>query len=139
MDRSLWLLTRLRAKGMLRRWKAAMASPKGIMLGLLTAFLFVPMLIGPIAAKGLETMSQGAAEFSRKQFESATAAMKTLAATRSPTEFMKLHSDYVRSMFDTMVAETSKSTEMLLKLANDVAQPLSNRAAIAVDKMKVAA
>ena len=42
-------------------------------------------------------------------------------------------------MFDTLVAETSKSTEMLLKLANDVAQPLSNRAAIAVDKMKVAA
>ncbi len=92
-----------------------------------------------IAAKGLETLGQGAAEFSRKQFESATAAMKTLAATRSPTEFMKLQSDYARSMFDTMVAETSKSTELLLKLANDVAQPLSNRAAIAADKMKVAA
>ncbi|WP_375382762.1 phasin family protein [uncultured Sphingomonas sp.] len=92
-----------------------------------------------IAAKGIETLGQGAAEFSRKQFESATAAMKTLAATRSPTEFMKLQSDYARSMFDTMVAETSKSTELLMKLANDVAQPLSNRAAIAADKMKVAA
>ena len=92
-----------------------------------------------IAAKGLETLSQEAAEFTRKSFESATAAMKSLAATRSPTEFMKLQSDYARSVFDTMIAGTSRSTEMALKLANDVAQPLSNRVAVAADKLKVAA
>ena len=92
-----------------------------------------------IAAKGLETLGQEAACYSRRSFESATAAMKTLAATRSPTEFMKLQGDFARSMFDTMVAEASKSTEMMMKLANDVAQPLSNRAAVAAEKMKVAA
>lgn len=92
-----------------------------------------------IAAKGLETIGQEAAEFTRKSFESATAAMKSLAATRSPTEFMKLQSDYARSMFDSVIAGTSRSTEMMLKLANDVAQPLSNRVAVAADKMKVAA
>lgn len=92
-----------------------------------------------IAAKGIETLGQDAAEYSRKQFESATAAMKTLASVKSPTEFLKLHSDYMRSAFDAMVAETSKNTESMLKLAGEIAQPISNRVAVAAEKIKVAA
>ncbi len=92
-----------------------------------------------IAAKGLETLGQDAAEFARRQVEGATQAMKTLGTTKSPTEFMKLQSDFARSMFDTMVAETSRSTEKMIKLASDIAQPISNRVAVASDKMKLAA
>ena len=92
-----------------------------------------------IAARGIEAMSQDAAAYTRKSFEGATAAMRTLAAVKSPTEFMKLQSDYARSMMDAMIAETSRSTEAMLKLAGEVAQPISNRMAIAADKMKVAA
>lgn len=92
-----------------------------------------------IAAKGIETLGQDAAEYGRKQFESATAALKTLSSVKSPTEFLKLHSDYVRSAFDAMVAETSKNTESMLKLAGEIAQPISNRVAVAAEKIKVAA
>lgn len=92
-----------------------------------------------IAARGLETMGQDAAAYTRKSFEDATAAFKTLATVKSPTEFLKLQSDYARSMFDAMVAETSRSTEAMLKLAGEVAQPISNRIAVAADKMKIAA
>ncbi|MBO9622239.1 MAG: phasin family protein [Sphingomonas sp.] len=92
-----------------------------------------------IAAKGFEALGQEAAEYSRKSFESATAALKTLAAVKSPTEFFKLQSDYVRSAFDSYVAETSKNTEAVLKLAGDAAQPISNRFAVAVEKAKVVA
>ena len=92
-----------------------------------------------IAAKGVETLGQETADLARRQVESATQAIKTLAATKSPTEFMKLQSDYVRSMFDTMVAETSRSTEKMIKLASDIAQPISNRVAVASEKVKLAA
>ncbi len=92
-----------------------------------------------IAARGIETMGQDAAAYTRKSFEGATAAIRTLSTVKSPTEFMKLQSDYARSMFDAMIAETSRSTEAMLKLAGEVAQPISNRMAIAADKMKVAA
>ena len=92
-----------------------------------------------IAAKGVEAMGQEAAEYSRKQFETATAALKSLSSVKSPTEFFKLQSDYARSMFDSMVAETSKNTESMLKLAGEVAQPISNRVAVAAEKMKIAA
>ncbi len=92
-----------------------------------------------IAAKGIETLGQEAADYSRKQFESATAALKTLSTVKSPTDFLKLHSDYMRSAFDSMVAETSKNTETMLKLAGEIAQPISNRVALAAEKMKIAA
>ena len=92
-----------------------------------------------IAAKGMETLGQDAADFARRQVEGATQAMKTLGATKSPTEFMKLQGDYARSLFDTMVAETSRSTEKMIKLANDIAQPISNRVAVAAAQVKMAA
>ena len=94
---------------------------------------------GKIAAKGLETLGQDAADYGRKQFEGATAALKSLSAVKSPTDFFKLHSDYVRSAFDSVVAQTSKNTEAMLKLAGEVAQPISNRVAVAVEKVKIAA
>ncbi|WP_082731727.1 MULTISPECIES: phasin family protein [unclassified Sphingomonas] len=92
-----------------------------------------------IAAKGMETLGQEAAEFSRKSFEQASAMMKSLAAAKSPTEFMKVQSDFFRTSFDTYVAEASKHTEAMLKLAGDAAQPISSRVAVAAEKIKVAA
>ena len=89
--------------------------------------------------RAFETLGQDAAEYSRKSFESATATLKTLASVKSPTEFFKLQSDFVRGAFDSYVAEASKTTEAVLKLAGDAAQPLSNRAAVAVEKVKLAA
>lgn len=92
-----------------------------------------------IAAKGFETLGQDAAEYGRKSFEEAAAAFKTLATVKSPTEFLKLHSDFVRQSFDSLVAETSRSTEQVLKLAGEVAQPISNRLSLAAEKIKTAA
>lgn len=94
---------------------------------------------GKIAAKGLETLGQDNAEFARKQFESATVTLKTLSAVKSPTDFFKLQSDYMRTYFDTLVAHSSQNTEKLLKLAGEVAQPMQNRVSVAVEKVKIAA
>lgn len=94
---------------------------------------------GKIAAKGFETLGQDAADYGRRSFESATAALKSMSAVKSPADFFKLQSDYVRTAFDSMVAETSKNTEAMIKLAGDAAQPLSSRMALAVEKVKTAA
>jgi len=94
---------------------------------------------GKIAARGFETLGQDNAEFTRRSFEGLTANAKSLASVKSPTEFFKLQSDYMRSAFDGVVAQTSKNTEAMIKLASDAAQPLSNRFAVAVEKVKTAA
>lgn len=92
-----------------------------------------------IAAKGVEQLGQAAAAYVRSSFEEAQANARTLASAGSPTEFLKLQGDFMRTSFDRMVAETSRTTETMLKLAGEVAQPISNRVALAVDKFKVAA
>ncbi|ONF95595.1 phasin family protein [Sphingomonas jeddahensis] len=92
-----------------------------------------------IAAKGFEQMGQDAASYMKSSYENATTAFKSMTAVKSPTELFQLQSDFARSYFDAFVAQTSRSTEAALKLAGEIAQPISNRVAIAVEKVKVAA
>lgn len=92
-----------------------------------------------IAVAGVQTLAQGQAAYVRKQFEDATAAARTLAGVKSPTDFVKLQGDYVRQQFDGAIAEMSRSTEVMMKLAGEVVQPISNRIAVAVEKVKMAA
>lgn len=92
-----------------------------------------------IAARGFEKMGQDSATYLKTSYENATSQMKALSTVKSPTDFFKLQSDFARSAFDAFVAETSRSTEAALKLAGEIAQPISNRVALAADKMKVAA
>jgi phasin family protein len=94
---------------------------------------------GRIAFTGMQTLAQNQASFLRKQVEEATAAAKSMATVKSPTEFVKLQGEFVRQQFDGMVAETSRSTETMLKLAGEVVQPISNRFALAAEKVRVAA
>ena len=91
---------------------------------------------GRVAAKGAEAMTQEVAEFSKKSFESATGAMKSFAAVKSPTELFQLQSEFARSQFDSMVAEASKVSESMLKLMGEMVQPLSTRYAVAAEKLK---
>lgn len=92
-----------------------------------------------IYAKGVEAMGQDAAEYGRRSFEQMTAALKSMAQVKTPAELLKLHADYVRSSFDAAVAEGSKTTEAVIKLAGDVAQPVSSRFAVVAEKVKTAA
>jgi phasin family protein len=94
---------------------------------------------GRVAAKAAEQLSREAAETARKNFEQATAALKSFASVKTPTEFFQLQSDYARSAFDRMIADSSKNSETMLKLAGDIFQPISNRFAVAAEKMKTAA
>ena len=91
-----------------------------------------------LAAKGLETIGQEVAEYSRKSFEDASAALKSFAEVKSATDFFRLQSDFARTQFDGLVAESSRLSETMIKLAGDVAQPLTNRYAVAADKVKAA-
>ncbi|MFW2851323.1 TIGR01841 family phasin [Sphingomonas sp. TX0543] len=92
-----------------------------------------------IAAKGAEKLGQDAAAYAKSSYEKANEAFRAMSSVKSPTDLFKLQSDFVRASFDAFVAETSRSTEAALKLAGEIAQPLSNRFALAAEKVKAAA
>ncbi len=89
-----------------------------------------------VAARGIETLGQEVAEFGRRSFEEASAVVKNFSEVRSPTDFFRLQSDYARSAFDNIVSESSKMSEAVLKLAGEVAEPITSRYSVAAERVK---
>ena len=92
-----------------------------------------------IAARGMETLGQEAADYGRRSFEEASAALKSFAEVKSPTDFFKLQGDFARSAFDGWVAQSSKASEAVIKLAGEVAEPITTRYSVAAERVKNAA
>jgi phasin family protein len=92
-----------------------------------------------VAAKGVEALSQDAAEYGRKSFEEASAALKSLAEVKSATDLFKLQGDYARAAFDSAVAESARLSETVMKLAGDVAEPITSRYTVAAERVKTLA
>ena len=92
-----------------------------------------------VAAKGVETLSQEAADFGRRSFEEASATLKSFAEVKSPTDFFRLQSEFARAQFDALVAESSKVSEAVIKLAGEVAEPLTSRYSVAANRVKASA
>jgi phasin family protein len=83
---------------------------------------------GRVATEGARAIGQDVVAKQRDSFEQAADAIRSLAEAKSPTEYLQLQSELARASFDRAVAETSKVTESLVKLAGEAFQPLSNRA-----------
>jgi len=83
---------------------------------------------GRVATEGARSIGQGVVAKQRDGVEQAADAIRSLAEAKSPTEYLQLQGEFARASFDRAVAETSKLTESLVKLAGEAFQPLSNRA-----------
>jgi phasin family protein len=81
-----------------------------------------------LAAEGARSIGQDVVASNRDGVEHAAGAIRSLAEAKSPTEYLQLQSEFARASFDRAVAETSRLTESLVKLAGEAFQPLSNRA-----------
>jgi phasin family protein len=90
---------------------------------------------GRIAAAGTKSIGQDVLASGRQGIEQASDAVKTLAEAKSPTEFFQIQSELARASFDRFVAESSKLTERVVKLAGEAAQPLQNRASINAERI----
>ncbi|MFL6726370.1 MAG: phasin family protein [Sphingomicrobium sp.] len=83
---------------------------------------------GRVATEGARSIGQDVVAKQRDGFEQAADAIRSLAEAKSPTEYLQLQGDFARASFDRAVAESSRLTESLVKLAGEAFQPLSNRA-----------
>lgn len=92
-----------------------------------------------VAATAAESMGQDAVAYGKHSVEELTALFKSFAGVKSPTELFQLQSEYAKKAFDSAVAEGSKVSEKLVKVAGDIVQPISTRFALAAEKVKGAA
>ncbi len=91
-----------------------------------------------ILSEGMQELGKTYAEEAKSAFETATTDMKEMAAVKSPTELFQLQGKLMRRNFDSLVAMSSKSSEAMIKLANDTMAPLSGRMTLAADKISKA-
>jgi phasin family protein len=89
-----------------------------------------------VAARGVEAIGQEAAEYGRKSFEEASSALRGFAEVKSPTDFFRLQSEFAKSQFDSIVSESSKLSEAVIKLAGEMFEPISTRYSVAAEKVK---
>jgi phasin family protein len=88
-----------------------------------------------VAAEGARSIGQDVIAKGREGVEEAAGAIRTLAEAKSPTEFVQLQSEIARASFDRLVAESSRLTESMVKLAGEAIQPLSNRASANAERI----
>ena len=88
-----------------------------------------------LATEGARSIGQDAVARSRDGAEQAADAIRSLAEAKSPTEFVQLQSEFAKTSFDRLVAESSKLTESMVKLAGEAIQPISNRATANAERL----
>lgn len=94
------------------------------------------MASSKIAAQNAGTLGQDVAELGRKSFEGASEAMKSFAEAKSPTELLRLQSEFAKSYMETMFAEGARLSETMVKLTGEALQPVQSRVAANVEKAK---
>jgi hypothetical protein len=94
---------------------------------------------GKIYSAGIQVIGKTYVEEAKGAFETLTTDMKEIAAIKSPTELFQLQGKLIRRNFDSMIALGSKSSETMIKLANESFAPLSSRVTLAADKVAKAA
>ena len=126
------------------REKATVAADKGKMIAANAnefnkANIEAMVAAGKIVAAGAQELGKTNVEYAKKNFEELQAAVKEVTAVKSPTDFVKLQGELARKSFDTAIDQCSNNTEAMVKLVNDMFQPISNRFAVAADLFKKAA
>ncbi|MGE0719674.1 MAG: phasin family protein [Alphaproteobacteria bacterium] len=88
-----------------------------------------------IYAKGVEALGKEVVTYAQARVETNLAAMKAMMGARTLKEFVDLQTEFARSAFDQFVTESTKLSEIGVKVANDAFAPINARVNTVVEKM----
>ncbi|CDN53866.1 Phasin family protein [Neorhizobium galegae bv. officinalis bv. officinalis str. HAMBI 1141] len=74
-------------------------------------------------AKGYQAIATEATDYSKKSFQDMTGFMEELASTRSVEAAFELQTKYVKSAYESFIAESTKITDMYADLAKTAYKP----------------
>ncbi|MFO0294488.1 MAG: phasin family protein [Rhodospirillales bacterium] len=88
-----------------------------------------------IWAKGAEAISKAWMGLTQEAVENAAATAKAMVGVKSLREAVDLQTDFAKGNFDKFVAESTKVSETMVKVANDALEPLAARMNVSVEKI----
>jgi hypothetical protein len=74
-------------------------------------------------SKGAQTIAVESADFAKKSFEQGTAVIEKLVAAKSLDKAIEIQTDYVRSTYEGIVAQSTKMGQLYASLAKDAFKP----------------
>ncbi|MCR9218975.1 MAG: phasin family protein [Alphaproteobacteria bacterium] len=88
-----------------------------------------------IMAKGFEDLGKAYFAFAQSAAEQNVAAAKKLMTAKTINDVVDIQSDIARTSFDAWVAESTKMSEMGMKVANEAFEPIQAQFTTVVEKM----
>lgn len=74
-------------------------------------------------SKGVQELATGAADYSKKSFEQGTEALEKMLAARSLEKAMEIQSDYIKTAYESLIAESNRVSELCADVAKEVYKP----------------
>jgi phasin family protein len=78
-------------------------------------------------SKGMQAIAVEFADYSKKAFEQGTAATEKLIGAKSLEKAFEVQSDYVKTAYESFVAETTKLGELYADLAKEAYKPFEGQ------------
>jgi hypothetical protein len=79
--------------------------------------------------KGFQTIASEAADYSRTSFEKGTVALEKLVSAKSLENAVEIQTDYVKTSYESFVAQSTKMGDLVADMAKDAYKPFENAVA----------
>ena len=90
---------------------------------------------GSIFFRGMEELTRSMVGLTQSQVETNMSTAKALLAAKTLSEFTDLQNAYTKTAFDTAVTETTKLSELAVRITNEAIEPLNARMTATIEQM----
>jgi phasin family protein len=74
-------------------------------------------------SKGMQTIAAEIGDYSKKSFEEGSAVLEQLAGAKSLDKVVEIQSEYAKKAYESLVAQSTKVSELYVDLAKEMAKP----------------
>ena len=89
---------------------------------------------GSVFSKGCEDLSKTLMGSSQSTVEAAIATSKAMLAVKTLRELMDIQTDFFRKTVDTLMADSTRVSELSAKITHKAMQPINDRMTLSVEK-----
>ena len=90
---------------------------------------------GSIFYKGMEELTKTLVGLTQTHVEASVSAAKALMGAKTLTEFTDLQNAYAKTAFDQAVSESTRLSELAVRITNEAIEPLSARLNATIEKL----
>lgn len=89
---------------------------------------------GEVFAKGAEELGKACFDLAQESAAANAEAVSAMLAAKSVDELVALQNELARKAFDRSIAESTRISEMSMKIANEALEPIQTQVTVAVEK-----